>query len=235
MPVCDRESHSLVNSTDDARRRHYEPANAGNVLGATGGAGTRGVQVAATAQARDQIEIANLSTADVRTDIAVATAQDLSLDPRAEAAGRSQPSRAPETAMAHLDYARRRLEVRSGHAAQRAACGTGSRHEPKRGSRTRSLGSGARGSARVLIASNGPPMRPPSRGSIFRRRIEPEASWMAVRPDLRLFVAQEHAADRVWRDSSKDWFPTAIASFATDPQALVRRASSARRAAGGLS
>ena len=42
---------------------------------------------------------------------------------------------------------------------------------------------------------------------------------MALRPDLKLFVAEERAADRVWRDSSKDWFPTAIASF--DPQALV--------------
>jgi outer membrane protein TolC len=42
---------------------------------------------------------------------------------------------------------------------------------------------------------------------------------MALRPDVRLFAAQERAADRVWRDSSKDWFPTAIASF--DPQALV--------------
>lgn len=42
---------------------------------------------------------------------------------------------------------------------------------------------------------------------------------MALRPDLRLFVAQERAVDRVWRDSSKDWFPTAVASF--DPQALV--------------
>ena len=42
---------------------------------------------------------------------------------------------------------------------------------------------------------------------------------MAVRPDLRLFVAQERAADRVWRDSSKDWFPTATATF--EPQALV--------------
>jgi outer membrane protein TolC len=42
---------------------------------------------------------------------------------------------------------------------------------------------------------------------------------MALRPDLRLFAAEERAADRVLRDSSKDWFPTATALF--DPQALV--------------
>jgi outer membrane protein TolC len=46
-----------------------------------------------------------------------------------------------------------------------------------------------------------------------------EAGWMALRPDVKLFTAAERAADRVWRDSSKDWFPTGIASF--DPQALV--------------
>jgi multidrug efflux system outer membrane protein len=46
-----------------------------------------------------------------------------------------------------------------------------------------------------------------------------EAGWMALRPDVRLFAARERAADRVWRDSSKDWFPTGIASF--EPQALV--------------
>ncbi len=46
-----------------------------------------------------------------------------------------------------------------------------------------------------------------------------EAGWMALRPDLRLFTAQERASERIWRDSSKDWFPTVIASF--DPQAIV--------------
>ena len=46
-----------------------------------------------------------------------------------------------------------------------------------------------------------------------------EAGWMALRPDVRLFTAEERAADRVWQDSSKDWFPTGVLSF--DPQALV--------------
>ena len=50
-------------------------------------------------------------------------------------------------------------------------------------------------------------------------RQSPRLDGWPLRPDLRLFAAEERAADRVWRDSSKDWFPTAIASF--DPQALV--------------
>jgi multidrug efflux system outer membrane protein len=46
-----------------------------------------------------------------------------------------------------------------------------------------------------------------------------EPAWMSARPDIRLFAASERAADRVWRDSFKDFFPTGIASF--DPQAIV--------------
>ena len=83
---------------------------------------------AATAQARDQVEIANLSTADVRTNIAVATAQAylaiIALKREVEVT-----QRAHETSLAHLDYARRRLEAGRRHAAQRAARRSGSRHQ----------------------------------------------------------------------------------------------------------
>ena len=68
---------------------------------------------AATTQARDQVEIANLSTTDVRREIAVATAQAYSRDHRVEASGRVS-LRARETSLAHLDYARRRLEAGAG-------------------------------------------------------------------------------------------------------------------------
>jgi len=70
----------------------------------------------------------------------------------------------------------------------------------------------------VLIASNGP-VDAASQPVFDVPTVVDEAGWMALRPDLRLFVAEERAADRVWRDSRKDWFPTAIALF--DPQALV--------------
>ena len=68
---------------------------------------------AATTQARDQIEIANLSTADVRTEIAVATAQAY-LAIIAQKRQVEVSMRARETALSHLDYARRRLEAGAG-------------------------------------------------------------------------------------------------------------------------
>ena len=46
-----------------------------------------------------------------------------------------------------------------------------------------------------------------------------ETAWMAARTDVRLSLATQRAVERVWHDSSKDYFPTAIASF--DPQALT--------------
>ena len=65
------------------------------------------------AQARDQVEIASLSTADVRTQIAVATAQAY-LAIIAQKRQVEVSLRARETALAHLDYARRRLEAGAG-------------------------------------------------------------------------------------------------------------------------
>jgi multidrug efflux system outer membrane protein len=47
----------------------------------------------------------------------------------------------------------------------------------------------------------------------------PEADWMAIRTDVQLFTATQRAADRVLKDSSKDWWPTGAVSF--DPQLLT--------------
>ena len=174
---------------------------------------------AATAQARDQVEIANLSTADVRTDIAVATAQTylaiLTQKRQVEVS-----LRARETSMAHLDYARRRLEAGAGtrlnelRAGQELATTEARVENAQLGVRR------AQEALGVLIASNGPAdAASEPRFEMPVGPIEAETAWMALRPDVRLFAAQERAADRVWRDSSKDWFPTATASF--DPQALV--------------
>src|SRR5207253_3156517 len=53
-------------------------------------------------------------------------------------------------------------------------------------------------------------------GIIASSLAENSPLWMNARTDIRLFTAAERAADRVFRDSSKDFFPTATASF--DPQ-----------------
>ena len=172
---------------------------------------------AATTQARDQIEIANLATADVRTNIAVATAQaylSIILQKRQV----EVTLRARETAAAHLDYAQRRLAAGAGtrlnelRAGQEMAVVEARLENAQLGVRR------AQEALGVLVVSNGPVDA--ASEPVFDVPTDiTEPGWMSARPDVRLFAAAERAADRVWRDSSKEWFPTAIASF--DPQALT--------------
>ena len=172
---------------------------------------------AATTQARDQIEIANLSTADVRTDIAVATAQAY-LAIIAQKRQVEVSIRARETAMAHLDYAQRRLAAGAGtrlnelRAGQEVATNEARLENAQLGVRR------AQEALGVLIVANGP-VDAASEPVFAVPAIDLEPAWMAARPDIRLFAATERAADRVWRDSFKDFFPTGTVSF--DPQTIT--------------
>jgi outer membrane protein len=173
---------------------------------------------AATAHARDQVEIAGLSTADVRTQIAVSTAQAY----LAIIASKRQVEvslRARETSLAHLDYARRRLEAGAGTRVNELRAGQEVASNEARLEVTHLAVHIAQEALGVLIAAAGPVDAAAEPAFDVPASIGAEAGWMALRPDIRLFTASERAADRVWRDSSKDWFPTGIASF--DPQALV--------------
>ena len=172
---------------------------------------------AARAQAQDQVEIANLSTADARTQIAVATAQAylaiIALKREVEVT-----QRALETSQAHLDYARRRLEAGAGTRVNELRAG---QEVSTTEARLVTAQLGVRRSQEalgVLIVSDGPADTAGDPVFVIPP-IADEAGWMSLRPDLRLFTAEERAADRVWKDSSKDWFPTATATF--DPQAIV--------------
>ena len=172
---------------------------------------------AAKAQAQDQVEIANLSTADSRTGIAVSTAQAylaiIALKREVEVT-----QRALETSLAHLDYARRRLEAGAGTRVNELRAG---QEVSTTEARLVTAQLGVRRSQEalgVLIVSDGPADTAGDPVFVIPP-IADEAGWMALSPDLRLFTAEERAADRVWKDSSKDWFPTATATF--DPQAIV--------------
>jgi outer membrane protein TolC len=172
---------------------------------------------AAKAQAQDQVEIASLSTADARTQIAVSTARAylavIALKREVEVT-----QRALDTSLAHLDYARRRLEAGAGTRVNELRAGQEvSTNEARL--ETAQLGvRRAQEALGVLIVSDGPADTAGDPVFVIPP-IADEAAWMALRPDLRLFTADERAADRVWKDSSKDWFPTATATF--DPQAIV--------------
>ena len=218
MPFVNATLTGLVNSTE---RRFDDvvtsPREQGTLSAQFGVPVLAPSRWAATGQARDQVDIARLSTADVRTNIAVATAQAylaiIALKREVEVT-----QRALETSQAHLDYARRRLEAGAGTRVNELRAGQEvSTNEARL--ETAQLGvRRAQEALGVLIVSDGPADTAGDPVFVIPP-IADEAGWMALRPDIRLFTADERAADRVWKDSSKDWFPTAIATF--DPQAIV--------------
>ena len=172
---------------------------------------------AAASQARDQVGISVLASADVRTDIAVSTAQAY-LAIIAQKRQVEVGLRARETSVAHLDYARRRLEAGAGtrvnelRAGQEVATNEARLENAQLGVRR------AQEALGVLMAANGP-VDAAAEPVVQVPATVDEGAWMKARPDLQLFLAEERAADRVWHHSARDWFPTAIASF--EPQALV--------------
>jgi outer membrane protein TolC len=174
-------------------------------------------QWAARAQAMDQVEIARLSVTDVRRQVAVAAASAyLAIVTQKRQVEVSE--RALETARAQFDYNRRRREG-----------GVGSRLNELRASQVvatdEALSETFRLNVRraqealgVVLGGNAPIDATAEPAFDVPAEIA-EPDWMAARPDIRLFSAEERAADRVVRDSSKDWWPTAGVSF--DPQYLT--------------
>lgn len=171
---------------------------------------------AATSQARDQIEIAGLSTADVRRQIGVATAQTyLAIITQRRQIELSL--RALETARAHLDYSTRRLESGAGTRLNQLRAAQEVSTDEARVENARLAVVRAQEALGVLMAANGPVDAAAEPAFDIPATID-EAAWMGLRTDLRLQTATQRAFERVFRDSSKDYFPTGIASF--DPQSV---------------
>lgn len=172
---------------------------------------------AATAQARDQIEVATESAADVRRQIAVAAAQSWLMVLAAQRQVAVE-ERALETAEAHLQYAQRRFEA-----------GAGSRLNMVRASQEVSTGEarleGTRLALRsaqealgVLLAVNGPVDATGESALAVPPAID-ERAWLLARPDIRAQGSVVRANERIVRDSWKDVAPEATMSF--DPQYLA--------------
>jgi outer membrane protein TolC len=161
-------------------------------------------------QAMDNKAIAELNVADVRRQVALATA-DAYLAIVAARRVVEGNMRAFDTAKAHFDLANE-LEQK----------GQGSRLNALRAQQQSSTDEGLVEVARlalyraqealgVLIVVDGPAdatMEPDFSASVT----EPDdlTLW---RSDLKLFAAQQKAAERVVSDSTKDWYPTVDAIF----------------------
>lgn len=166
---------------------------------------------AAATQARDQVEIARLSAVDVRRQIATSTAQAY----LAVIAAQRQVvvnQVAIENAQAHVDYARARLEAGGGsklnelRASQELETDRGLLEESRLAVLRAQEALGTLLAADKPIDSAGEPA--------FEVPVTPsDESWLSQRTDVQLFSATVTAADRVVKDSWKDWVPTASASF----------------------
>ena len=174
---------------------------------------------AAIEQQRDQVGVAKASAADVRRQIAVAAAQAY----LAVIAQRRQVEvneRARDTALAHVDYAKRRL-----------ASGAGTRLNEVRAEQEVSIDEGRTETARlavrraqealgVLLGAGGP-VDAADEPRLAAPGALDESAWKTARTDLQLSIAQQRATERIWRDSRKDMLPSVTASF--DPQVVTPR------------
>jgi outer membrane protein TolC len=175
---------------------------------------------AAASQARDQVNVANLSTADVRTQIALAAGQAYLaiIDSRSQLEVNQS---ARDVAQEHLDYARRRLAEGAGTRLNELRAAQEVSNDEARAEVAALAVRRAQEALGVLVAANGPvdAAAVPMLEVPSDAEIKDENAWMAMRSDVRLATATERALNRVWRDSFKDYIPTVFASF--DPSALV--------------
>jgi outer membrane protein TolC len=169
------------------------------------------------AQAEDQIRVARLGVTETRRQIALATAQAY-LGVIAQQRQVEVNERARENASAHVEYARARLQG-----------GVGSRLNELRAAQELSTDDVFLESARlalrraqealgVLVATDAP-VDAAAEPALEVAAVPGDQSWLTQRADVQLFTAQIAAADRVYRDSWRDWVPNATVSF--EPQALA--------------
>ena len=172
---------------------------------------------AESAQAQDQVRVARLSVTETRRQVALATAQAY-LEVIAQQRQVEVNMRARENATAHVDYARARLQG-----------GLGSRLNELRASQelatdevfletSRLALRRAQEALGVLVASDAP-VDAAGEPALEVAPAPSDAAWLSQRADVQLFGAQIEAADRVFRDSWRDWVPNATASF--EPQTIA--------------
>jgi hypothetical protein len=166
------------------------------------------------AQAEDTKAVAELDVADVKRQVAFATA-DAYLAILASRRVVESNTLARDTAKAHFDLA---TELEQG--------GTGSRLNALRAQQQFSVDSGlvevaqlslyrAQEALGVLIVADGP-ADATDEPDFAAQAAPPVAAFSItnlIRTDLKLLSAQQQAAERIVRDTTKEWYPTVDAIF----------------------
>lgn len=172
---------------------------------------------AASRQAEDQVRLARRGVEETRRQIAIATAQAYLAIIAAERQVEVN-LRALENAQAHLDYARALLQGGAGSRLNELRAAQEFATDDVLLEATRLVLRRAQEALGLLMGVDGPvdaagePAFPvPADATI--------ETALVLRSDVRLFEQQVQGAERVYRDSWKDWIPTATASF--QPQLLA--------------
>ncbi len=163
-------------------------------------------------QASDQVGIARISAEETRRGVALLAAESylavVLTERQREIALRNR-----ETARALEEYARTRLEAGQGsrlnhvRALQEKAAIEGLVQQSELSVRQAQEALGIAIFAEGPVdAAGDPEIRPGAAPA-------DDSSWLAQRPDVRLFKAQVAAADRVVSDTWKSWLPTAAVAF----------------------
>jgi outer membrane protein TolC len=166
---------------------------------------------AARAQAEDQVRVARLSVTDVRRQIALATAQAYLAINAAERQVEVN-LRALENAQAHLDYARALLQGGAGSRLNELRAAQEYATDEVLLEATRLVLRRSQEALGVLMAADGP-IDASGEPAFPVPTPETAQTWLTARPDVQLFTAQVEAADRVYRDSWKDWVPNGTVAF----------------------
>lgn len=166
---------------------------------------------AAINQALDQVDVSKVSAADVRKQIAVATA-DAYLAVIAARRQLDVDVRALSNARDHLDYATKRLEggVGSRVNQQRAAQEVSSDETRVEASRFAIVR--AEEALGVLVVADGP-VAVGAEPNFEAPETMDAATGLSARTDVQLQRANVKAAQRVLDDSHKDWWPLGTVSF----------------------
>jgi outer membrane protein len=176
------------------------------------------VRWAQRTQAADQVTVSQRTAEDVRREIAVATAQAY-LAIIAQKRVLELNERARDNARAHFDYAQQRFEGGLGSRlnalrAQQELSSDEARVEDARLAVRR-----AQEALGVLVASDGPIDAATEPAFEVPQDDVPDRQLLYTRTDLRMFLARESAAERVVRDSWREYLPSVTTLFA--PQVLA--------------
>jgi len=169
---------------------------------------TRWAQVT---QARDQVGVAAADVVEVRQQVVVAAAQTY----LAVNAARRQlevSERAIDAARAHLDYATKRFEGGAGSRLNQLRAAQVVSSEETRIEVVRMALRSAQEALGVIIAAEGP--IDAGADPVFDMTgAMDDSAWAASRPDLLTQIAVQRAAERVVKDSWRDWVPIVNSSF----------------------